>query len=432
MGLAEYAVGDLEVIEGLNELLITSAQEDVISFGGGFPDPRLVQNKEEVKEMIDAAHGGKKWDKSLSYNPAAGYKPFREEYAVFWNNENRELLEAAGEPIKFKDIDYENILITDGSQPIFSLFAETFISEDDLVFLGIPTYVGALFPFSSSGCGFLGIPVEKDGLDVEALARELEKRRDDGDKLPKYGYVVPDFQNPMGATMSLEKRKKLLELAEEYDFYILEDSPYGGLNYYTDRLPSLKALDTNDRVLSIASISKIIAPGYRIAMAVADKETIKELEKRKLGRTLATPSFVQALLCYFYKNNGKKLKENTEKIKNVYAPKHDEMVRIFNEYWLGELGIDGEIWEPGGGMFVPFIDRKHRDACTIAKQMLEQFKIFYCPGNFFDIRYYTERVDNPYNASAYHIGRWNFTQLPKEQITEWLPEAGRAYKKLST
>ncbi|UCG44696.1 MAG: PLP-dependent aminotransferase family protein, partial [Candidatus Bathyarchaeota archaeon] len=211
----------------IRELLKLARRPGIISFAGGLPDPQTFP----IKELEDIACHllQEKGATSLQYGPTEGEPPLREEIAKWMSREK-----AAIKP--------ENILITVGSQQGLDIVSKVFLDPKDSVIMGLPTYVGGLQAFNAYRARMIGVPQDDTGMRMDLLEKALAKSMRESRK-PKFIYVVPDFQNPSGATLSLQRRKKLLELAYQYEVPILEDSPYRDLRYIGKSVPAIYSLD---------------------------------------------------------------------------------------------------------------------------------------------------------------------------------------------
>jgi DNA-binding transcriptional MocR family regulator len=188
----------------------------------------------------------------------------------------------------------EQVIVTNGSMQADAFLFQREVGKGDLVVVEKPTYDRTLRALRELGAEILAIPLEDDGIDVEALARELE-----AGARPKLAHIIPNFQNPAGCTLSLEKRRRLLELADHYDFTVFEDDPYGELRFEGESLPRLIELDTSDRVVFASSFSKTVCPGIRVGYLVGPEAVIGDIIKRATN-TYISPSMVsQSIVAEF-------------------------------------------------------------------------------------------------------------------------------------
>ncbi|MBR4173416.1 MAG: PLP-dependent aminotransferase family protein [Clostridia bacterium] len=242
---------------GIREMFKLMADPAVISLAGGSPDPELFPTDflAEIAAKI-LKNDGKK---ALAYGTTDGYAPLKEE------------LKKRTEAISSFDKD-DKIIITTGAQQAIDLAARTVVEDNDCIVVEAPSFVGTLNSLRSVRAKLIGVTMEDDGMNMEELEKVLISNP------VKLIYTIPNFQNPTGITMSLEKRKKLLELSKKYDCLILEDNPYGDLRFAGETVPTIKSLDSEGRVLYVGSLSKILSPGMRIGYLVCRAELCDKIE----------------------------------------------------------------------------------------------------------------------------------------------------------
>lgn len=250
----------------IRELLKLTQQPQIISFAGGLPAPEsfpveaLIKiNKQVLEEMGTVA---------LQYGATEGYQPLREAIA--------KRMAKVGVNSKA-----ENILVTSGSQQGLDFTAKIFINPGDVIICESPTYLGAINAFKAYEPKFIEIDTDKDGMDMGQLEEVLKNTEN-----VKFIYVIPDFQNPSGKTWSLERRIKLIELANKYDVAIIEDNPYGELRFEGESLPSIRHFDTEGRVAFLGTFSKILCPGLRLGWVEANPEFLNKFILVKQGADL--------------------------------------------------------------------------------------------------------------------------------------------------
>jgi len=247
----------------IREFLALAGQPGITSFAGGYPDPTLFPMR-ELHGIYDAllTDGNAS---ALQYTASEGLPELRALVAA--------RLSADGMPCTADDV-----LITQGGQQGLDLTAKLFVDAGDVIVTERPTFLGALIAFNPCEPDYRSVPMDDEGMDTDALEQVL--RTTDRVKLV---YTVPDHQNPTGRTMSLARRRRLVELAEEFDVVVLEDTPYRELRYEGERLPTIKSLDTTGRVVHLGSFSKILAPGLRLGLALAEPEVREKLALLKLA-----------------------------------------------------------------------------------------------------------------------------------------------------
>jgi 2-aminoadipate transaminase len=301
---------------------------DAVSLSFGFPYPESFPNEELVAaaEAVFDAEG----DTALQYGGG--------EYAD-------RLAGAVAERERRRGIDCtaENVLLTNGATHAIDVVCHTFLDRGDHVFTETPTFMGTLKLFLNYGVEVTGFSNDEDGLDIEAVAAELERRRGADEPIPKLLYTIPTFQNPSGTTLSLERRERLLDLAEEYDFLVLEDDPYGELRYAGEDVRPLAGLDETGRVVRTNTFSKTIAPGVRSGWVLGDAELLEEVGRIRAG---GMNVFTQGLLGRYCTEGP--FEENVEELIASYAERCTHMLDCLETHM--PAGTD---WtEPDGGFFV--------------------------------------------------------------------------------
>lgn len=311
----------------IREILKATSDPSVIPFAAGNPDSEAfpVDEVREISQKIFA-------DKpilALQYGITEGYAPLREKI--------KEILKAD------KNIGTENdeIIITSGATQIMDLMTKVFCNFGDTVICETPSFIGSLNCFRSYGCKLQGVPVEADGMNTDTLEEILKNS-----EKAKFIYTIPNFQNPSGATMSLQKRKKLYELAVKYGVMILEDDPYGDTRVTGEALPSIKSMDTEGIVCYAGSFSKVLAPGIRIGYVCAPKEVIAKMTVGKQAADTHSTMFSQLLVYDWLESTD--LHAHLEKIRSIYRRKLNLMCDLTEE----KLGDLVEFVRPEGGLFV--------------------------------------------------------------------------------
>ncbi len=324
----------------IRALLKYTKTPGVISFAGGNPDPAVFP----VAEFAEAAQIlTREGNDILQYGATDGYEPLKG-YIAKWMA-----------PRMGRETGANEMLITTGSQEGMDLLCSVLLNDGDTIIAEGPTYPGALHAMRNRGARFLSVPCDKDGLCVDLLPGVIEQGIKDGHKI-KFIYTIVNFQNPSGATLSRERREKLLEIAEKYDLVIFEDDPYGHLRYNGEHVPTIFSLDkkSSGRIVYACSFSKILAPGTRVAWIVGDPALMQKMAMIKQGTNLCTSVVSQALV-YEYCRLGH-LDGFLPKIIAHYGKKRDAMDAAFKKY----LPANTTYHTPEGGFFfwlqVPGID----------------------------------------------------------------------------
>jgi 2-aminoadipate transaminase len=314
----------------IRELLKWTRKEGIISFGGGLPDPALFPIQDIIsitKEVLE-----KKGYLALQYGPTPGENDMLEALIQFMG-------EFGDKAAK------ENLCVTSSSQQGLDIISILFLDEGTPIVMELPSYIGGIQAFSRSGADMRGVPMDDNGMMIEKL-EELLAQLDKEGKKPRFIYTIPDFQNPAGVTMSLERRKKLLEIAAKKEIPIVEDCPYRELTFTGKTLPSLWTLSDGKGVIMLKTFSKMLFPGMRMGWMVAEKDVIEKIEMLKQSVDLCTPSFNQLILASYIKQG--KMKRSIEKAIELYKPKAEAMLSALEKYMPKEIKWS----KPTGGMFL--------------------------------------------------------------------------------
>jgi len=379
----------------IRELLSLAAKPGIISFGGGMPDPNLFPVK-EFKECMDIALS-QYASISLQYGETPGYYPLRESLV--------KLSEEDG----INGITTDNVIVTTASQQAIDFISKVFIEKGDTVIVEAPTYLSAIQSFKTFMANFVMIPMDKDGAIIDILAEKLRELQNKGIK-PKFFYTVPTFQNPAGICMSLERRKKLLKLAKEFDLLIIEDNPYSDLRYKGEAIPSIKALDEDDNVVYLRTFSKILAPGIRLGWIVGHKEIINKINLLKQATDLCTPVITQVATDEYLRRGY--LRPHIEKIKASYSIKCNVMIESIKKYFPEEVKIN----EPEGGMFLWASTPPEVNTVSIFNDAISEGVAYIVGTAFFA------------DGSGTSTMRLNFTMVTPEKIEEGIKRLGNLLK----
>jgi len=341
----------------IRELLALTAKPDIISFAGGLPAPELFpvdQWKAAVNKVLD-----EKGRQALQYGPTEGYLPLREQIVHRMNK------------VGVKDAKPDDFLILSGSQQGLDFMAKAFIDPGDQIIVESPTYLGALNAFKAYEPSFLDVELDADGMRMDIL----EERLKNNDRV-KFIYVISDFQNPSGKTWTMERRKKLIELANKYDVAILEDNPYGELRFEGEIQPSLKSLDTEGRVVFMGTFSKVFSPGVRLGWFCAAPDILDKFNKIKQGADLQSSTISQMELAQYLEDND--LEAHIAEIIKVYGKRKNVMVDAMTKYFPEGVTFTN----PEGGLFLWVELPEYMNARDLAVKAIEQ-KVAYVPGGAF-------------------------------------------------
>ncbi len=371
----------------IRDLLRFSSMPDLISLAGGYPAPELFP-VDAFREAFDAVLANDA-RAALQYGPAEGYLPLRE-FLV----DRMALSGVKAVP--------EELLITNGSQQGLDLLARLFVDPGSTVVVENPSYVGGLQAFNSYQARYAVIPTDDEGMQVERLEALLAEGR----LRPRLIYVLPNFQNPSGVTLSLERRQRLLELSYRHGIPILEDDPYGELRYEGKRLPSLKSMDTEGHVIYLGTFSKILVPGLRLGWAVAPREVIQLMVKGKEASDLHTSYLAQRATCEVCRRG--LLDGHIARMKSVYRRRRDTMLRALEKHLP-----DGAGWShPQGGLFLWVRLPEGVDTKAMLAEAVGE-KVAYVPGSAF----------NPHGQPTSTM-RLNFSSSTPSQIEEGVRRLG--------
>ncbi len=383
----------------IRELLKVTSQPDIISFGGGFPAPELFPI-DKFKEACDTVltHNG---PKALQYSQTEGFAPLRELLAE----------SACRYGIR---VTRDNVLITTGSQQALDLLGRIFLNRGDRVLTESPTYLGALQAWNIYGAEYATITSDEDGMQTDKLEELIATNI-------KFMYVLPNFQNPTGVTLSLDRRRKLIELADRYNVPIIEDDPYGRLRFEGEHISPVVVLDdelrSKDRptyvgnVIYTSTYSKILAPGIRIGWVIAPEEVIKKLVQAKQGADLQSSTFDQNIAYELARTAW--LKDHINLIRKVYKERRDAMLEAFAEFMP-----EGTSWTtPKGGLFLWLVLPKQCNTFEMFPKAIEE-KVAYVPGTSF----------HP-NGGGSNTMRLNFSACNVEKIMDGVERLSKLVKR---
>jgi len=389
----------------IRELLKLTQRPGMISFAGGLPAPDVfpVQRFEEACHKVLTEQAAL----ALQYGQTEGYQPLRELIA---NNMARYGINAK----------VENVMITSGSQQALDLLGKLFINRGDRVLVEAPTYLGALQAFNVYGAEYESVPIDEDGLRTDLLVEPLRSG-------PKFMYVLPNFQNPAGTTLSEVRRHELVLLADRFGIPIVEDDPYGQLRYEGEHLPPLVVLDRENlrrdsgysigNVIYLSTFSKTLAPGLRLGWIVAPPEIISKLTQLKQGADLHTSTFTQ-FVAYEVARDGF-LDKHVKLIRQIYSERRDVMLQALEEFFPPEV-----TWtHPHGGLFLWVTLPAGLDMQTLFKSALEQ-NVAFVPGDSF---YAPDGHDTDSREGSRHM-RLNFSNAAPDQIREGIRRLAAAVK----
>ena len=367
----------------IREILKNSSDPRVIPLSAGNPAPDAFPYDAVKKISADLLQNTP--IDALQYGVTEGYAPLREHLLSYM----REKHHVGGEG--------DDILITSGAQQVMDLLTKTLLNEGDTVLCEAPSFIGSLNTFRSYRAKLVGIPMEEDGIDTRKLEEALHR-----EKNVKYLYTIPNFQNPSGITMSLEKRKKVYELCRDHNVIVLEDNPYGDLRFAGEDVPSIKSLDTEGVVVYAGSFSKVISPGMRVGYAIAPKAVLQKMVVCKQGEDVHSNMWAQ-IVCHRIMTETD-YEAHLERLRQIYRRKSALLLSAMEKYFK-PLGITWSRFE--GGLFAWCSLPEGVDMLEFVKRGMEK-KVCVVPGTAF-------LTDESEPCQAFRV---NFSTPTDEQLTE--------------
>ena len=378
----------------IREIFKYAADPEVVSLSAGNPAPDAFP-KEAIEE-ISAKLLKENPVLPLQYGLTEGYLPLRETLKKYMAEKYSVNTEG------------NNLIITSGAQQVMDLVTKSLVNEGDVVITEAPSFIGSLNTFRSYNAKLVGVKMDSDGMNMEELEKALQENKN-----VRFIYTIPNFQNPSGITMSLEKRKKMYELAKKYEVLILEDNPYGELRYKGDNLPNIKSFDNDGLVIYAGSFSKVISPGMRVGWCMAPAQIIQKMVVCKQGEDVHTNMWSQ-VVCHEFMTKYD-FDAHLEMLRNLYSEKLEYTMNLLKEN-LSDKITYGDV---EGGLFI---------WCTLPEDVdmnafcvnLVQNKVCVVPGNAF----LTDESEVSHNF------RINFSTPSNEQLKKGIEILGRISKTL--
>jgi 2-aminoadipate transaminase len=372
----------------IREILKITQRPDIISFAGGLPASELLP----ARQMAELARDLLLDDgvRALQYAPTEGLEVLREIIA-------RRLGERLGVQRQA-----DEVLVVTGSQQALDLTGKVFLDAGDVVLCESPTYLGAINALRAYEPRFVEVPTDDDGM----IPAELERRLASEDRV-KLIYVVPDFQNPSGRRWSVERRRRLAELAARFGVPIIEDAPYSELCFEGEPLPPVASFDEAGLVIFLGTFSKILSPGMRLGWVAAEGSLVRRYVLAKQGADLHTPSLTQLLAARFVLEHD--LDAHIAGIREVYRRRRDAMLAALDEHMPPGVRFT----RPAGGLFLWVELPEDMDARALLEQSLEENVAFVPGGAFFA------------NGGHENTLRLNFSAMSEERIAEGIRRLGR-------
>ncbi len=373
----------------MRDLMALTARDDVISFSGGLPDTSTFAPGFFTELMGRVAT--ESMAKALQYGPTEGLSDVREAIAL--------VMEAEG-----MTVDPDSVLPTSGGQQALDLVCKILIDPGDVIVAEAPTYPGAVPTFCSYEADVIQVPMDRDGLRIDRL-REVLGQLDSQGRRPKFIYTIPNFHNPAGVTLSLERRHELLRIAGERELLVLEDNPYGLLRYEGEPIPSLFSLDS-DFVLYAGTFSKILSPGVRIGWLVAPPPVLRQLALGKGSADLCSSSVSQYFIAEYFQSGP--WINYVRSLSELYRRRRDVMLDALAEHFPREA-----TWtHPEGGLFVWATLPDYIDTTDLLARAIEE-QVAFVPGR-------AAFVDGRGGSSM----RLNFSGVSEDDIREGIRRLG--------
>ncbi len=397
----------------MREMMALTERTDVISLAGGLPDTSTFAPELYAKLMAKVA--AESTARALQYGPTEGMAATVGCIVEVMAHEGTL-------------VDPSEVIVTTGGQQVIDLVCKTLIDPGDVIVAEAPTYPGAVPMFSAYQADVEQIEIDADGMPIDALENTLDRLHAEG-RRPKFIYTIPNFQNPGGVTMSLARRRRLVEVARERELLILEDNPYGLLRYEGEALPTLYSLDaenakvptpggSSDLVIYLGTFSKILSPGLRLGWAVAPRPVLEKLNLGKQGADLCSSPVTQMFVSAYFRersaHGGPGWIEYVERLRDLYRSRRDVMLESLSEHF-GE----GASWtHPQGGLFIWATLDQRIDTTDLLALARESEGVAFVPGR-------AAYVDGRSGSSSMRL---NFAGSPERDIREGVRRIGKAMR----
>ncbi len=389
------ALADAMKPSEIRELLKYVSVPGLISFGGGMPHPSSFPVNDINTITSDLLL--EKGRQLLQYGSTQGYEDLRVQ-----------LVKLVKETENIST-DKDHFVLTAGSQEALYSVSKIMTTPGEEVLCEAPTYIGTISAFRANGTVMRGIPMDENGILTEKLEEKIKTMKAAG-KLPKFIYLIPTFQNPSGISLSLDRRKHVLELASRYQIPIVEDNPYGELRYSGNKLPSLKSLDKEDLVIYMSTFSKILSPGLRVGFTCAPDAVVNKMNLLKQATNLATNTLAEAIAAEYLKRD--LMRKNMPAVVKMYREKRDTMIDALET----NFGSDANWSHPDGGMFLWLALNDKINTTDMLKRAIEK-KVAYVSGSAF-------YPNNP----TFNTMRLNFTYSDNDQIVDGISRLAKVAK----
>jgi 2-aminoadipate transaminase len=374
----------------MRDLMALTEREDVISLAGGLPDTSTFPPDSYASLMRTVAADS--CARALQYAPTEGLALVKGCIA--------DVMRAEG-----MEIDPDEVLVTTGGQQVIDLLCKTLIDPGDVIVAEAPTYPGAVPTFCAYQADVVQIRMDRDGMCVDELELTLDELERTG-RRPKFIYTVPNFHNPAGVTLSFERRRALVRIAQERELIILEDNPYGLLRYESDPLPTLLSLDGGKYVVYASTFSKILSPGVRLGWTVAPRPVLEKMNIGKQASDLCSSSISQYFVAAYFESGP--WRDYVRSLIEIYRRRRDVMLDALAEHYPREA----EWTHPEGGLFIWATLPAYIDTTDLLARALEQ-RVAFVPGR-------AAYVDGRGGSSM----RLNFSGVGENDIREGIRRIG--------
>jgi len=373
----------------VGNILKVAGDPKVISFAGGLPAPELFP-VEDLKKVTNEVYD-ESGRQALQYSIAAGYPELRKQIAKRMNRSGIAC-------------DIDNIMITTGSQQSIDLTAKLFVNPGDTVIVEQPTYLCALDVFRSYGAHMVGVPMDDDGMKMDALEKAVQDNPN-----TKFIYTVPSFQNPTGRTMPADRRQKMIEIADKYNVMILEDDPYGAIRFAGKDVAPVKTFEHDERVIYMSTFSKILAPGLRIGWIVAEKNLVKKFTLMKQTVDVHSDNLTQHIIAKYLEDFN--IDDHIAKIRETYRRREGIMMDAIEKYFPKNAKYS----HPEGGLFI-WVEVPGVDTQTLFNTCIDH-DVAFVPGEPF---YADEVIPGTF--------RLNYSNMQDDKIVTGIERLGNAIK----
>ena len=380
----------------IREILKYSSVPGMISFAAGNPSPEAFPSEDIQRITTEILRSNP--INALQYSVTEGYAPLRDTMKKYMSDKHNSF-----------NADSDELIITSGAQQVMDLMTKAFVEKGDVIITEAPSFIGSLNTFRSYGAKLVGVPVDEDGMNIEALEKALQENKN-----AKFIYTIPNFQNPTGITMSHNKRKEVYELAKKYGVLILEDNPYGEIRFAGENLPNIKSMDTDGIVVYAGSFSKVLSPGMRVGYAIGNKTIIAKLTVCKQTSDVHTTILMQMVTDEFLKQTD--FEKHLEMLRNIYRKKANLMMSLMDEHFGDKITYH----KTEGGLFVWCTLPKSVDMMDFCTRAVKDKKVALVPGTAFLIN----------ETDECHNFRTNYSTPTDEQLVKGMQLLGDLAKEI--